>query len=203
MSGPIIIFDKSTLQGLNPDEACWLENFYTANITPLFFVETLADLTKEVAAGRTPEQVVGNIAEKTPPSGRPNMHHRELCVANLLGQSLEMSRVPIFRKGRQVKTGKQQGIIFGYPPERQALQRWENHDFLDVEYRFASEWRQMLSNIDFDKTDKWLRPLLDGKVNPKNLKEAKALSDVLINDENKSLYAIRAICNFQDIPLFL
>ena len=51
--GPILIFDKSTLQGLNPDEAVWLDNFFISNITPLFYTETLADLTKEMRNGRT------------------------------------------------------------------------------------------------------------------------------------------------------
>jgi hypothetical protein len=32
-----------------------------SNITPLFYIETLADLEKEVRAGKTPEQVVGEI----------------------------------------------------------------------------------------------------------------------------------------------
>jgi len=35
----------------------------------VFFVETLVDLSKEVEAGKTPEQVVGNIAAKTPETG--------------------------------------------------------------------------------------------------------------------------------------
>lgn len=52
--GPILIFDKSTLQSLNPDEAMWLDNFFLTNITPLFFIEMLADLEKEVRSGRTP-----------------------------------------------------------------------------------------------------------------------------------------------------
>ena len=42
--GPIIIFDKSTLECLNPDEAVWLDQFFNSNITPLFYIETLADL---------------------------------------------------------------------------------------------------------------------------------------------------------------
>ncbi len=54
--GPILIFDKSTLQSLSVDESVWLDAFYLSNITPLFFVETLADLEKEVATGRTPEK---------------------------------------------------------------------------------------------------------------------------------------------------
>ena len=50
--GPILIFDKSTLQALNPDQANWLDNFFMSNITPLFYIETLADLEKEVKAGK-------------------------------------------------------------------------------------------------------------------------------------------------------
>ena len=50
--GPILIFDKSSLQGLNIDEAGLLDHFYLSNITPIFFIETLADLEKEVRAGK-------------------------------------------------------------------------------------------------------------------------------------------------------
>ena len=60
--GPTIIFDKSALEALSPDESMWLENFFISNITPLFFMETLTDLEKEVRSGRTPEDVVGKIA---------------------------------------------------------------------------------------------------------------------------------------------
>ena len=49
--GPILIFDKSTLQGLNSDQANWMDNLFMSNITPLFYIETLADLrlSKHVA----------------------------------------------------------------------------------------------------------------------------------------------------------
>ena len=68
-SGPTIIFDKSGLQSLNPDEAVWLDAFFITNITPLFYVETLADLEKATRSGRTPEKIVGNLAYKTPDAG--------------------------------------------------------------------------------------------------------------------------------------
>ncbi len=55
-ASPMIVFDKSTLQSLNVDEACWLDAFYLPIITPLFFVETLADLEKQVLKGRTPDK---------------------------------------------------------------------------------------------------------------------------------------------------
>lgn len=81
--GPALIFDKSALQGLNVDESMWLENFFITNVTPLFFVETLADLEKEVRAGRTPEDVVGNIALKTPDMSCVSVHHRSLISVGL------------------------------------------------------------------------------------------------------------------------
>ena len=85
--GPNLIFDKSFLQSLNLDEANWLDMFFTTNITPLFFIETLADLEKEVHKGRTPEQVVGNLATKTPDwYAHPNVHHGTLLVGELTGK---------------------------------------------------------------------------------------------------------------------
>ena len=67
--GPITLFDKSALQSLNLDEAVWFDNFYRTIITPLFFLETLADLSKKMGEGRSPEQTVGSIAAKTPETG--------------------------------------------------------------------------------------------------------------------------------------
>ena len=88
--GPITICDKSGLQALSVDEAVWFDHFYYSNITPLFFVETLADLEKEVARGRTPEEVVSNIAMKAPTrGGLPNVHHRTMAIGDLLGHHID------------------------------------------------------------------------------------------------------------------
>src|SRR5258708_37964758 len=85
--GPILIFDKSTLQSLNPDESVWLDNFFLTNITPLFYIETLADLEKEVRLGKTPEQAVGELAHKTPDmQSQANIHHMTLVWAELMGK---------------------------------------------------------------------------------------------------------------------
>ena len=48
--GPSLIFDKSSLESLNLDEAVLLDNFYSSVITPLFFVECLADLERPTGA---------------------------------------------------------------------------------------------------------------------------------------------------------
>src|SRR5205085_8260 len=97
--GPITIFDKSALQSLSADEAVWFDMFFSGNVTPLFYVETLADLEKAVRDGQTPEHVVGALASKTPFSAVPNMHHRTLYLSELAGAS------PITMDGRPTIAG--------------------------------------------------------------------------------------------------
>src|SRR5207237_5451666 len=113
---------KSTLQSLSADEAVWLDNFYMCNITPLFFIETLADLEKEVMAGRTPEQVVGELAYKTPDMGsRPNTHHSGMIANELLGRPVELRGVPAIAGGQPVTLEGQTGIVFKEAPEEEAF----------------------------------------------------------------------------------
>lgn len=45
--GPIALFDKSFLQSLTVDESVWFDHFFLPVVSPLFFVETLADLAKQ------------------------------------------------------------------------------------------------------------------------------------------------------------
>lgn len=52
-----------------------MDNFYMSTITPLFFVECLADLEKSIRSKSTPEQLVGSLADRTPESqSYPNVH---------------------------------------------------------------------------------------------------------------------------------
>lgn len=136
--GPILIFDKSFLQSLNVDEAVWLDNFFLTMITPLFFVETLADLEKEVHRGRTPEQVVGSLAYKTPDlQSYMAAHHDTLLWADLHGQKVPMDgRIPR-AGGRYVTLDGKQGVIYERTPEEEAFARWQRHEFLDLERQIA------------------------------------------------------------------
>ena len=99
--GPILLFDKSTLQSLNIDAAVWLDNFFRTNITPVFFAEVLGDLEKTDPIGRRPDDVVGNLAKKTPIRGSLlNVFHAELCFANLIGETVSMDkRFPVYSGG--------------------------------------------------------------------------------------------------------
>lgn len=59
--GPAV-FDKSFIQSLNINESVWFDNFFSAVITPYFYVETLADLHKSSRRGKTPEEEVTILA---------------------------------------------------------------------------------------------------------------------------------------------
>ena len=181
--GPILIFDKSTLESLNPDEAMWLDNFFSSNITPLFFVETLADLEKEVRGGRRPEDVVGSLAYKTPDmSSRPNVHHATLLAGELSGASkVEMKYGrPIISGGQAVELGGKTGIIFTQAPEEEAFERWQKGEFLALERLTAKVWRRGLSNINLEENYKLFQSFFPlGK--PKTFADVKKFVDFHID----------------------
>ncbi|HUU16810.1 MAG TPA: hypothetical protein VMW72_06665 [Sedimentisphaerales bacterium] len=141
--GPITLFDKSFLQSLSVDESVWFDHFFLANVCPLFYVETLADLEKSVRQGRTPEQEVGLIADKFPEMhGSPNAYHVELCLQNLMGRSIPLNgQIPLVG-GRTVKVNEKTGVLFDLSPEAEAFTRWQRHEFTDIERLHAKAWRE-------------------------------------------------------------
>ena len=130
--GPIALFDKSFLQSLSLDESTWFDHFFYPTICPLFYVETLADLTKNNnSSGRSGEDEVRIIASKTPAlSGGPCAYHRELCISNLLGHQIPMTgQIPV-AGGRRVKADDgRKGVIFDPSPEVQAFHAGKNQNF--------------------------------------------------------------------------
>ncbi len=175
--GPSLIFDKSTLQGLNPDESVWLEHFYINNITPLFFVETLADLELEMKKGRTPEDIVGNLAYKTPEMAKVNAYHRNLIQSELLYDDciIEMSGRPVLPGGRTVVSDGKIGIIFDESPENEAFKRWQKSEFLEIERSIAKTWRLSLNEINTEQN------FNNAKIFFNILNKSKTLDDLKTN----------------------
>jgi hypothetical protein len=182
--GPSLIFDKSSLESLNIDEAVLLDNFYLSNITPLFFVECLADLEKTIRSNSTPEQLVGSLADRTPEAQScPNVHHLSILDFELQGK-FDMKKVyfrPIVAGGRPTKLGGEKGVVFQQSPEAEALQRWTKREFLDLERQIAKQWRQTLASINFNDMIKLLRSGIGPWRKPKSLEDAKYLADAIID----------------------
>ena len=201
-AGPILIFDKSILEALSVDEAVWLGRFYRVNMTPLFFIETLADLEKEVRAGRSPEHVVGSLAAKTSVmSVTPNLHHSLLCAGDLDGQCVEMRHCVAMGGGRSVqhKNG-QEGIIFHQSDESKALHRWKCGEFEEVERQYARAWRAALADLDLEGTARHFRPLVRGADRPKNTADIKRFADGILNDPALSERVLGATLQTFGVP---
>ncbi len=183
-NGPTIIFDKSVLQSLSEDESIWLDAFYHSIITPLFYVETLADLSKDTGS-RSAEDIVRIIANKVPEMGSsPNTHHRELVVGNLLGYKVDSSRRPILSGGKSYKLNNKVGVVFDEHPETKAFQRWQKQEFKEIEREIASLWRQALAEFDYDYYLNFVKQII-GKdfVKPKSIEESFQMASKITRGE--------------------
>ena len=183
--GPFLIFDKSSLESLNLDEAVMLDNFYMSNITPLFFVECLADLEKAIRSQSTPEQLVGSLAIRTPESqSYPNIHHSTILRGELVGHfdlKTVHGRVMLAR-GRKVQLEDKKGVIFERSPEAEAVSRWRNGEFLDLERQTARQWRRALTAIDLDSMVKQVMGELGHWRRPRSLADARQMADTIIDN---------------------
>src|SRR5271166_104277 len=97
--GPSLIFDKSALESLNLDEAVFLDNFYRSNITPLFFIECLADLEKAIRSRSTPE-LLRNI-KQSHQIDLAYLHYLPFCSVFTSKDRFHVQTVPLFLNQRQ------------------------------------------------------------------------------------------------------
>lgn len=199
--GPIALFDKSFLQSLNVDESVWFDQFFIANISPLFYIETLADLDKEMARGRTAEQVVGDIASKAPElSGAPNVHHQALLLGNLMGQPVSMTNRPLVAGGRPVESGGKKGVNIDISPEAKAFSRWQNGEYQQIERDFAKSWRAHLKSMTFENSAIYAKKLGIDISQCKNYSDAFSAATDIVTKTEKPYDLIEFILTSFGIP---
>ncbi|MBC7192937.1 hypothetical protein [Marinobacter sp.] len=199
--GPIALFDKSFLQSLSVDEAVWFDHFFLANISPLFYIETLADLDKEMSRGKTAEQVVGNIAEKAPQmSGAANISHLDLLVASLMGYPVSMTNRPVIGGGRHVEAAGKRGVNFELSPEAKAFNRWQDGEYQKLEREFARAWRAQIKGMAFESSASYAQKLGIDISSCKNMTDAANAAHRIVNTTNKPYELIGFIINSVGIP---
>ncbi|MHB8950599.1 MAG: hypothetical protein ACYC4S_16310 [Rhodoferax sp.] len=205
--GPVALFDKSFLQSLTVDEAVWFDHFFLPVICPIFFVETLADLTKQQRAGssRTPQDEVRILADKSPVmSAAPSVHHMQLCIANLMGHDApHLGQVPL-AGGRPVrsKDGKP-GVVFENSPEAESFARWQRGQFYEVERDAASSWRAMLSSLNLPEVAQRMRVLGITPQNCKTVNDAYGLVTGLVHSQAAPDEQIALLFAFVHVPFHL
>lgn len=195
--GPIALFDKSFIQALTVDESVWFDHFFIANVCPIFFVETLADLGKSVREGRTPEQEVRIIASKFPEMhSAPCSHHTSMCIASLMGHQVPMTgQIPV-SGGRPAASGSERGVVFKRSPESEAFSRWQHSQFKDLERDMASDWREQLANLDLESIAKNLREIgIDGST-CKDLNDAYQIASTIVRGAEKPFQKMALVFAF-------
>lgn len=198
--GPITLFDKSFLQSLSVDEAVWFNHFFLVNVCPLFFVETLADLDKSVRDGRTPEQEVGIIADKFPDGGVPCGHHRTQCIGELVGHAVPLTgQIPI-AGGRPVESSGGRAAVFEQSPEADAVLRWQQRDFLEIEHQYAATWRRQLAVLDVKQAGEIVRSLSIDIAKSKTLNQAKGLAATVFSGRKKPFELLSLALAFLAVP---
>src|ERR1700720_52409 len=205
--GPALLFDKSALQCLSIDEAAWLDNFFETNITPLFFVQALADLEKQHPNG-SPEQFAASLAEKTPVyHSHLNAHHLTIIEAELSGQLVvKMDGRPLVPGAQVVELEGQTGIILRPPPEQEAFSRWQRHEYFDLERRWAKAWRTHLSGFDLPQIYHRNQCWFETRPKPRTLDEAKVLAAQILDEvdkENALLFGLQLLGGLPDAQLFV
>lgn len=186
--GPIALFDKSFLQALSVPESVWFDHYFYPNICPLFYVETLADLEKELKAGRRSEHEVAALAEKTPEMhGGPNVFHGELVAASLMGYEVPMNHRIVVAGGRPVRSRGKSGVVYETSPEAKAFSRWQAGRFMEVEWQFARVWRDAVNGIDLAAGARHLRAMGITSKSCKTLKDAKDLADAVVCGQSNRL----------------
>ena len=198
---PITLFDKSFLQSLSVDESVWFDRFFRPIVCPIFYVETLADLEKSVATGRTPEQEVGMIADKFPEMhGTPCAYHANLFLGSLMGHAVPMiAQIPM-AGGRQVRSEGTTAVVYTRSPEEEAFTRWQKREFLEVERVGAKGWRDALMNLDLGKRARlFANQGISGR-SCRTLLQARQVAEDVVAFPHSPEDLLRLAMAFQNIP---
>jgi len=155
--GPILLCDKSAVQGLSGAELNMLRRNYSLMIPPVLLMEILADLRKadDVETGQAEVQRLAN--KLVPACSYVNVGFREIVIGELHGYKMPSDGRPVLRKGKSVTSGGQTGMILEQSPEDEALLRWQRGSFLDAEKLLATEWRRISQAIDLEGVQRVLR----------------------------------------------
>lgn len=172
---------------LNIDEAAIFDCLYNSVICPIFYTEVLADLSKQPPGQRSAEQIVGDVAKKTPIMyATPNVLHTTICMSELAGNVIEMRRAPARAGGRPVRRPDGSvGVIYDEAPEAKAFDRWQRGKFKEVERDFAVGWRKQLLEADDELTSKLARQILSITQEPKNLVDALVIAKQVLQGDGQ------------------
>ena len=195
---PIIILDKSVLEGLNPSEMVWLDQFYTTNTTHILHIEILCNLKKHSKNNKDPEESVSNLAFKLQKlHSFLNTNHLKLIEMELLEKKkIDMESGNIYNTIYEFKdsTGKKKSV-YEFSLAKEEEERWRRRVFSK---------RDIENGEDIFNFKKFSSKKLHGsyeknfanKQKPETFKELKEYVDNYISNENQKYLLLKWLPSF-------
>jgi len=98
--------------------------------------------------------------------------------------------------GQPVMTGDSKGVLFRESEEEEAIRRWSERNFLDLERQIAKQWRRAIDSIDLHAMSANMLRDIGPWRKPISLEDARFLTDMIIDciDQEQLLrYGLRAL----------
>ena len=156
--GPTILFDKSAIQGLGQQALAEVGRYFFTVVPHVLLMETLADLSLRADDISAAQAEVAKIANKVfPTDSIANVHYHTMCVQNLLGDQVPMTRRPAVSGARPVVASDgSKGLVIDVQSETDAVRRWQCENFNSDDMRFAIEWRKAAKGTNLEEMKKVL-----------------------------------------------
>jgi hypothetical protein len=206
--GPLLMFDKSFLQMLNPAEVSELSMYFKFVGTPLLIREIISDLKKNRKDRRMPEEVVSALASKMwKAHGVQPANFRKLAIANLCGffDVPMIGQVPIDTSAPNAfVTDGGRGLLYDSTMEQEMWERWANGDFTTDDAQSASLWRAGVRDINLRAVGKkWKEYSKRHFGSARDLPELIALVNAELDafDPKAQLNALVMLMSFLNFPL--
>ncbi len=180
--GPYLLIDKSTIQGLNPEECVLLSRYYTHIMSPILVREFTSFLAKPDHDLEELKQDVKRLAEKSnfgPTHLLPNAVR--MAYNNLLGVFVPMNgQIPFDVGTKCIAEDGSIGWQLNDPPEIQMLRNWSNGIFDETQIEQANTIRAIDSNIAFEDLYNALDTQLKNLQKPSSLDSLVQLVDAYL-----------------------
>ena len=146
--GPLLLFDKTLLHHLNPEEIEELSMSFSIVSTPTLVREIIADLRQNKHVDHIPKDMVRSLARKMESARAAHpANFRKLAVINLSCSRVPMEgQVPIDGDRPNVST-MHGGFLYDRRPEQRVWGRWANGDFDTTDEETAVAWRNGIERI--------------------------------------------------------
>jgi hypothetical protein len=191
MIGPLLMFDKSFLEMLNPAEVSELSMHFKFVGTPTLIGEIIADLKLPPDERRVPADVVKLLSKKMQTvHGLQPANYRKLALANVYAHQVSMiGQVTVDASAPNVHvTADRQGLYYDSTPEQRLWERWASGEFNTEDELTATTWRKGIEEIEPEKVAAHWKPFTAKHFSmAKNQNELITAINVLLKDSTPAV----------------